>query len=80
VPAGLRAGRSGFAGARLVRLPGHRWAGIVAWNSPEDTAALLGQRRDLPGRTAFSGPVRGDAAQWADVIRHRIPNSDSSPT
>ncbi|GAA4521654.1 MULTISPECIES: antibiotic biosynthesis monooxygenase [Nonomuraea] len=51
--AGFRTGRTGFLGARLVRLPGGEWLDIVEWRSPADLAASRAKGGDLPGIRAF---------------------------
>lgn len=51
--ADFRADRSGFLGARLVRLPGDEWLDIVEWRSPGDFAASRAKGANLPGIRAF---------------------------
>jgi hypothetical protein len=51
--ADFRADRTGFLGARLVRLPGDQWLDIVEWRTPEDFAASRAKGANLPGIRAF---------------------------
>jgi heme-degrading monooxygenase HmoA len=51
--ADFRAGREGFLGARLIRLPEDEWLDVVEWRSPEDFAASRAKGADLPGIAAF---------------------------
>ncbi|WP_214318990.1 antibiotic biosynthesis monooxygenase [Nonomuraea sediminis] len=51
--ADFRADRTGFLGARLVRLPGDEWLDIVEWRSSEDFAASRAKGANLPGIAAF---------------------------
>ncbi|MEW9528852.1 antibiotic biosynthesis monooxygenase [Microbispora sp. NPDC049125] len=51
--ADFRADRSGFLGARLVRLPGDQWLDIVHWQTAEDFASSRAKGANLPGIKAF---------------------------
>ncbi|GAA3286897.1 antibiotic biosynthesis monooxygenase [Dactylosporangium vinaceum] len=55
--ADFRADRTGFLGARLVRLPGHEWLDIVTWQTPEDFAASRAKGANLPGIAAFFAAI-----------------------
>ncbi|GAA5178767.1 hypothetical protein GCM10023322_06720 [Rugosimonospora acidiphila] len=55
-PAMLRdfqADRTGFLGARLIRLAGDEWLDIVFWGSPEDFAESRRRGGDRAGIQAF---------------------------
>lgn len=49
----FQADRTGFLGARLVRLPDGEWLDIVEWRSPEDFAASRAKGANLPGIKTF---------------------------
>jgi len=49
----FRADRSGFLGARLIRVSADEWLDIVTWRSPEDYAASRAKGGNLPGISAF---------------------------
>ena len=51
------ADRSGFLGARLVRLPDDEWLDIVEWRSSEDFAASRVKGANLPGIKAFFATI-----------------------
>lgn len=53
----FRADRSGFLGARLVRLPDDEWLDIVEWRSSEDFAASRVKGANLPGIEAFFATI-----------------------
>ncbi|MEV0953929.1 antibiotic biosynthesis monooxygenase [Promicromonospora sp. NPDC050249] len=55
--ADFRADRSGFLGARLVRLPDDEWLDIVEWRSSEDFAASRVKGANLPGIEAFFATI-----------------------
>lgn len=55
--ADFRADRSGFLGARLVRLPNDEWLDIVEWRSSEDFAASRVKGANLPGIGAFFATI-----------------------
>lgn len=55
--ADFRADRTGFLGARLVRLPDHQWLDIVLWRSAEDFAASRAKGANLPGIQAFFAAI-----------------------
>ena len=55
--ADFRADRTGFLGARLVRLPGGEWLDIVTWRGPEDHAASRAKGANLPGIGAFFSAI-----------------------
>ena len=44
----FEADRTGFLGARLVRLPADEWLDIVEWRSPQDFAASREKGANLP--------------------------------
>ncbi|MEV4760360.1 antibiotic biosynthesis monooxygenase [Micromonospora sp. NPDC049559] len=45
--------RTGFLGARLIRLPADEWLDIVFWRSSEDFAESRRRGGDRPGIQAF---------------------------
>lgn len=47
------ADRTGFLGARLVRLSHGEWLDIVEWRSPDDFAASRAKGANLPGIRVF---------------------------
>ncbi|GAA3095636.1 antibiotic biosynthesis monooxygenase family protein [Streptosporangium carneum] len=49
----FRADRTGFLGARLIRVTDDEWLDIVDWRSPEDFAASRAKGANLPGVAAF---------------------------
>ncbi|WP_419703340.1 antibiotic biosynthesis monooxygenase family protein [Promicromonospora sp. NFX87] len=55
--ADFRADRSGFLGARLVRLPDDEWLDVVEWRSSEDFAASRVKGANLPGIEAFFATI-----------------------
>ncbi|MEV7323125.1 antibiotic biosynthesis monooxygenase [Streptomyces sp. NPDC093970] len=55
--ADFRADRTGFLGARLVRLPDDEWLDIVTWQTPEDFAASREKGPNLPGIAAFFAAI-----------------------
>jgi len=55
--ADFRADRTGFLGARLVRLPDDQWLDIVTWSSPEDFAASRTKGANRPGIAAFFAAI-----------------------
>jgi quinol monooxygenase YgiN len=55
--ADFRADRSGFLGARLVRLPDGEWLDVVEWRSPEDFAASRAKGANRPGIAAFFATI-----------------------
>jgi heme-degrading monooxygenase HmoA len=55
--ADFRADRSGFLGARLVRLPDDEWLDIVEWRSSEDFAASRVKGANLPGIKSFFATI-----------------------
>jgi heme-degrading monooxygenase HmoA len=55
--ADFRADRSGFLGARLVRLPDDEWLDVVEWRTSEDFAASRAKGANLPGVEAFFATI-----------------------
>ena len=55
--ADFAADRSGFLGARLVRLAGDEWLDIVDWRSAEDRAASRVKGANRPGIAAFFAAI-----------------------
>lgn len=55
--ADFRADRSGFLGARLVRLPDDEWLDVVEWRTSEDFAASRAKGANLPGVAAFFATI-----------------------
>jgi quinol monooxygenase YgiN len=51
------ADRSGFLGARLVRLPDDEWLDIVEWATPEDYAASREKGPNQPGIARFFAAI-----------------------
>ncbi|MEV4266743.1 hypothetical protein [Kribbella sp. NPDC049584] len=49
--------RTGFLGARLVRLPDNEWLDIVDWATPEDFAASREKGPNLPGIARFFAAI-----------------------
>ncbi|MBM0232210.1 hypothetical protein JNW91_10250 [Micromonospora sp. STR1_7] len=45
--------RTGFLGARLIRLAADEWLDVVFWRSPEDFAESRRRGGDRPGIQAF---------------------------
>ena len=55
--ADFAADRTGFLGARLVRLPDDEWLDIVEWATPEDFAASRDKGGNLPGIARFFAAI-----------------------
>ena len=55
--ADFHAARSGFLGARLVRLPGDEWLDVVEWRTAEDFAASRAKGANRPGIAAFFATI-----------------------
>ena len=55
--ADFQADRTGFIGARLIRLSADEWLDVVDWRSPEDFAASRAKGANLPGVAAFFAAV-----------------------
>ena len=55
--ADFRADRTGFLGARLIRLANDEWLDVVDWRSPEDFAASQAKGANLPGIQAFFAAI-----------------------
>jgi quinol monooxygenase YgiN len=53
----FEADRTGYLGARLVRLPDDEWLDIVEWTSPEDLAASREKGGNLPGIARFFAAI-----------------------
>ncbi|GII80228.1 hypothetical protein Sru01_52100 [Sphaerisporangium rufum] len=55
--ADFRADRTGFLGARLVRLAEDQWLDIVLWRTPGDLAQSRAKGANLPGISAFFSTI-----------------------
>ena len=53
----FEADRTGFLGARLVRLPDNEWLDIVDWATPEDFATSREKGPNLPGIARFFAAI-----------------------
>ncbi|MEV5961904.1 antibiotic biosynthesis monooxygenase [Kribbella sp. NPDC051952] len=53
----FEADRTGFLGARLVRLPDDEWLDIVEWATSEDYAASRDKGPNLPGIARFFAAI-----------------------
>jgi hypothetical protein len=51
--ADFRTDRTGFLGARLIKLVGSQWLDIVTWDTQEDFLASRAKGANLPGIVAF---------------------------
>jgi hypothetical protein len=53
----FEADRTGFLGARLIKLPDDEWLDIVYWRTPEDFAESRRRGPDRPAIEAFLGLI-----------------------
>ncbi|WP_203217394.1 antibiotic biosynthesis monooxygenase family protein [Nocardia arthritidis] len=62
--------RTGFLGARLIRLPNDEWLDVVEWRSAEDFAASRAKGPNLPGIAAFFATLGGLVSDETGTLAH----------